>query len=552
VTEIPAPKPPARPLPVVRVPTLGWLRQLSIPSDLGTRTFALGVIACTAAVSAFLLVQVRAWPPHEDETLALFVGRRPVGDLFSIVLGERGGAPLHFLFAWIVAHTGGGLLSLRLVSVGFAVASVPVIAFLCARLADRLKALLATLVASGSWVLLFHGIYGRMYSLFLFTSALSYLALLYALDRGGRRAWALYAAAILLCVATHPYGAIVLASQGLYVLARRRMREAAPAYAAIAILGIPFWRSDLVLAGRFEVGVGGGGEKLGGPLSVLDYLRHTAGDFTAGYETLLTLTLLTAALGVVSLARSRPRSALLIAAVVLTPTAAFMLARLGRSTAPESRHLIFVLPFFALAVVCGAFAAARPLVGRATPILAAAAVVALLPAEIAWGYHRTAPLFSGEHWVRTETRVAAAEWLAQTARRDDILFGYDPVFLAAWEHSHHFPLTVVPRADARLAVSVLRSRHRPLGRGVWVFDRSDNNNWFKRLYVPLTSPEPKEAFEVRSYGPFLIIRSRRPTGTPEEFLEQSRRVMLVGKDLYIGDADTNYGTVLSALNRLKR
>ena len=40
------------------------------------------------------------------------------------------------------------------------------------------------------------------------------------------------------------------------------------------MLGIPFWLADLVLAGRFDVGVGGGGEKLGGPLSVLGYLGH--------------------------------------------------------------------------------------------------------------------------------------------------------------------------------------------------------------------------------------------------------------------------------------
>ena len=76
-------------------------------------------------------------------------------------------------------------------------------------------ALVATALASASWVLLFHGIYGRMYSLFLFTSALSYLALLCgARATAARRRWALWVAAMLLCVATHPYGALVLASQG--------------------------------------------------------------------------------------------------------------------------------------------------------------------------------------------------------------------------------------------------------------------------------------------------------------------------------------------------
>src|SRR5947209_12509368 len=51
------------------------------------RTFKLGVGACTAGVAAFLLVQLQAWPPHEDETLALFVGRKSLGSLMHTVLG---------------------------------------------------------------------------------------------------------------------------------------------------------------------------------------------------------------------------------------------------------------------------------------------------------------------------------------------------------------------------------------------------------------------------------------------------------------------------------
>jgi len=90
-----------------------------------------------------------------------------------------------------------------------------------------------------------------MYSLFLLTSALSYLALLAALERGSRRAWTLWGLAVLATVATHPYGAIVLASQGLYVaLLRAPLRRALLPFAVVAILGIPFWRTDLVLAGR--------------------------------------------------------------------------------------------------------------------------------------------------------------------------------------------------------------------------------------------------------------------------------------------------------------
>src|SRR5436305_13876526 len=127
---------------------------------------ATGVL--TAVVAGVLGWLLGLWPPHEDEALALFVGRGSLGDVLHTVVAERGGAPLHFLLAWAVVHLGGGLTALRLVSLIFAVASVPAIAALGARLADRLTGLIAAVLASATWVLLFHGIYGRMYSVFVF------------------------------------------------------------------------------------------------------------------------------------------------------------------------------------------------------------------------------------------------------------------------------------------------------------------------------------------------------------------------------------------------
>src|SRR5919197_3391266 len=104
------------------------------PLDLSARAYRAGIAVCSAAVAAFVLVQIHAWPPHEDETLALFTGRHSFGDVMRIVLGHRGGAPLHFLLAFLVAHLGGGLTALRLFSALFAVASVPVVGALGTRL----------------------------------------------------------------------------------------------------------------------------------------------------------------------------------------------------------------------------------------------------------------------------------------------------------------------------------------------------------------------------------------------------------------------------------
>ena len=211
-----------------------------------------------------------AWPPHEDETLALFVGRDSLPGVLEHVTRDRGGAPLHFLVAWAVAHLGFGLGGLRLASAAFALASLPLVAILgrAARGTDGSRSS-RRCSSPPSWLFLFHGVYGRMYSLFLLPRRSP------ARSRCSRRSSAavgvagrLWVVAALVVVAAHPYGVLVLGGQAAYVLlaARDRLREAIVAGAAVLVLGIPFWLTDLVLAGRFDVGVGGGGEKLGGPV----------------------------------------------------------------------------------------------------------------------------------------------------------------------------------------------------------------------------------------------------------------------------------------------
>lgn len=525
-------------------PSLGRNDRLSARAVVASHWLWLGVTATAAGATVFLLHQLMAWPPHEDETLALFVGRDSLAGVVEHVTRERGGAPLHFLIAWAVAHLGFGLGGLRVVSAAFAVASLPLVSLLATRLAGRRAALAATVLLAGSWVFLFHGVYARMYSVFLFLSLLSFLLLLRAVERGGR-AWLPWGAAILLCVAAHPYGALVLGSQGLYVLIARRdrLRGAAAAFAGVVVVGIPFWLTDLVLAGRFDVGVGGGGEKLGGPWAIATYLWRTAGDFSAGWWPVLVPVLLLAAIGLATVGRE---ARFLCLSVVALPVAAFLAARLGGSTSPESRHLIFVAPFFATLVGAGVVRASRRL-----PPAAVVAVACLLVAEVGWAWHRTAPLFEWEPNKRQATRAQAETYLSATSRPDDLLFGYDPLFLGAWERKATFPRTVLPRADARLTLRILRRQAVPLGRGVWVLDASRRNNLRPRLEIAAASPTPHGAFVTRAFGPFLVIRSRQPVGSPERYLALAARAMLLGRSLGIGDADVNMKTIEQAGRELR-
>ena len=142
-------------------------------------------------------------------------------------------------------------------------------------------------------------------------------------------------------------------------------------------------------------------------------------------------------------------------------------------------------------------------------------------------------------------------YIAKTTKSDDVLLGYDPLFLQAWEQNPDVPLVVLPRADADLALHSLLSLERPLGHGIWVLDSSKTTNIERSLQIPLVSPRPESAFEVRDFGPFLVIRTREPVVTPKRYLERAGEAMLVGKRLYLGDADINLPTIERAARALR-
>ena len=76
----------------------------------------------------------------------------------------------------------------------------------------------------------------------------------------------------------------------------------------------------------------------------------------------------------------------------------------------------------------------------------------------------------------------------------------------------------LPRADADLALHNLldaRAAARPRRLGP---RREQDDELDRSLQIPLRSPRPASAFEVRAFGPFLVIRTREPVVTPERYL----------------------------------
>ena len=170
-------------------------------------------------------------------------------------------------------------------------------------------------------------------------------------------------------------------------------------------------------------------------------------------------------------------------------------------------------------------------------------------AEGAWTKHRTPTLVTGESHARVVARRQASAWLAATSRPDDILFGYEPIYLGAWERNHDFPRTVVPRADAVLALRTLE-HSRSLGRAVFVLDGGDPNNVAPVRMIEAKVPNPEAAFEVHAFGPYLIVRTREPTVTPALYLAYAQQVQRLSYGMGIAHAGVNIDTVKRAQIRL--
>ena len=108
--------------------------------------------------------------------------------------------------------------------------------------------------------------------------------------------------------------------------------------------------------------------------------------------------------------------------------------------------------------------------GQPGPVVLALAL--LVGSEVGWGASACRPV-PGSARIDDQARRQAAN-LAGSDREhpDDLLFGYDPVYLRPWERSAFGPTTVIPRADPKLAVRPLRHAEKPLGRGVWVLEQA--------------------------------------------------------------------------------
>ena len=316
---------------------------------------ALALVGLTALLCARLLPDIAGKPFHEDEAVAGLISARPLGDLLHTVVLDRGGAPLHFLLAHVALAVDTTPESVRWLSLVFALATVPLCYDLTRRIAGPLAGLTAAALAATSQLLLIYGTFGRMYSLFAFASALAADLFVRALERPQRREVLAAAAAALLPLAVHPFGAFLFGAEAavaLWLWRGRPLRAALPVL-ALTLLALPLLLADLRLSDRYAPEAG---QNLESGTSAGSATLHALGGAAGGNGVILGAFVALAALGTFALARSRPAVAAFALLTVAVPPAVLAAASAAGIASDRlgPRHLIFMLPLWIMLVAAGA------------------------------------------------------------------------------------------------------------------------------------------------------------------------------------------------------
>jgi hypothetical protein len=498
---------------------------------------AVALIGLTALLGARLLPDIAGKPLHEDEAVAGLISARPLGDLLHTVVLDRGGAPLHFLLAHVALAIDTTPESLRWLSLVFALATVPLCYDLTRRLAGRFAGLIAAALAATSQLLLIYGTFGRMYSLFAFASALSADLFVRALERPQRREVLAAAAAALLPLGVHPFGAFPFFAEAAVVLwlwRGRSLRAALPVL-AVALLAVPLLLADFRLSDRYAPEAG---QDLDSGTSAGAATLHALGGAAGGRGVAFAVFVLLAAAGIFAVARRRPSVAAFAVLTIAVPPVALAIASAAGIAGDRlgPRHLIFMLPLWIALIATGAtqVVALVPAKLRGAVLAVIVAGAALAPSAVS--EPRTIP-------TGAERAVAApAAWLATQLGPGDVLYPYSPVFLAA------LPVAKEARAYSREPVALARAVERTGGtRAVF-------------MSIPLREPADGDALRragarFRAFPSWLILVSRGPFANGTAALRSAAELLKIATPLVTEPnahayAEQIHGTACAALVRL--
>jgi mannosyltransferase len=186
-----------------------------------------------------------------DEAFTATLLKKDLGGLLGALPDSESTPPLYYVLAWLWSKPfGTGEVGLRSLSALLGTATIP-IAYAAARelLTERVALVAAALVAVNPYLVWFSQ-EARAYSLFALLGAVSFLYFARAWrDRSGRALW-LWAAASAAMIATHYFGAFLVAAEAAALLARLRDRPRAVAAACVPWLAVGGALVPLALAQR--------------------------------------------------------------------------------------------------------------------------------------------------------------------------------------------------------------------------------------------------------------------------------------------------------------
>jgi hypothetical protein len=495
----------------------------------------------TALAGAILLAvriveDVRGKPLFEDEAVAGLVSARPFGEMLETVWWERGGAPLHFVLSHLALAPDGSPFALRWLSVVFALASVPLAWDLGRRLGGHVAAGATAFVVAASPMLWVYGSFGRMYSLYVFVSALAIDLFVRALEHRTRRAALAAALAAWLVPAVHPYGiflVLVEAAIGLWLWRGRPLRAGVPV-GLVGLALVPFLVADLRLAERFSVGLDGEGS-VAPPGDAWRQLGEAFQAAAGGSGWTLAVCALLAVVGFGVLVQRRVYAlvALVIGAAALPPLL-LLLAKTSSAPGLSPRHLAYLVPLVAALIGLGV---ARLVRGFGLPVAAAglaAAAVVLALAPIGgirdprdWA-NDVLGGGAGDAALGSARQVAGAKaWLEASVGPGAVLYPYSAVYLAA------LPVTregdALPYAQRETLLRALDRVDSPVPEVFVSVPVGESDVDFPRLDAELG-----DGFERVRAGRWLLIRGRGPYADDRETLWAIHTALSASRDATVG------------------
>jgi len=206
------------------------------------------IVAALTAVGVALRLAVAQQSLFADELSTRYVvAGRGLADVISVVHTDAEiSPPLYFVATWLTSRIDLAPELLRAPSLLAGAAAIPLVYLLGLRTVGRRAALVGAALTTFSPFMVFFSAQARSYELMVALVLGSTLCMLTAVERGGLRWWAAYAACTCGAVYTHYTSIFALAAQlGWLLWAHPEARRAALAASAAAAVGFLPWLSGL-------------------------------------------------------------------------------------------------------------------------------------------------------------------------------------------------------------------------------------------------------------------------------------------------------------------